>query len=154
MIYPVLHCCSEFLGLLGIATHSHVSPHKVSIVLKLSLSLEMHVKIMYHVFWSLCSVFEGIRHWFFSFLSFFFYSLLQVFVSSHIPPPPKQLHELMEKYDQWLGSAEAAALHPIARAAMDHFKLVHIHPFIDGNGRLSRLVMNIRLMQVSSQTLC
>ena len=71
-----------------------------------------------------------------------------MFVSNHVPPPPKHLDELMEKYGKWLVSNEAASLHPIARAAMDHFKLVHIHPFVDGNGRLSRLVMNIRLMQV------
>eukprot|EP00117_Sycon_ciliatum_P019991 scpid61261/ scgid17944/ Adenosine monophosphate-protein transferase FICD homolog len=71
----------------------------------------------------------------------------QVFVSKHVPPSPRHLPDLMDKFGQWLVSAEAAAMHPIARAAMDHFKLVHIHPFVDGNGRLSRLLMNIRLMQ-------
>lgn len=53
----------------------------------------------------------------------------------------------MEAFGQWMVSAEARALHPIVRAAVDHFKLVHIHPFVDGNGRLSRLLMNVRLMQ-------
>ncbi len=38
-------------------------------------------------------------------------------------------------------------LHPIELAALLHHKLVHIHPFFDGNGRTARLVMNIILMR-------
>lgn len=36
--------------------------------------------------------------------------------------------------------------HPIIRAALLHGELVKIHPFVDGNGRTSRLVMNLSLM--------
>ncbi len=38
-------------------------------------------------------------------------------------------------------------LNPIELAAYAHFKLVHIHPFVDGNGRVSRLLMNLVLMK-------
>lgn len=42
---------------------------------------------------------------------------------------------------------EAQALHPIERATRLHGELVRIHPFTDGNGRTSRLLMNLVLMQ-------
>ena len=38
-------------------------------------------------------------------------------------------------------------LHPIILAAELHERLVTIHPFIDGNGRTARLVMNLTLLQ-------
>ncbi|MFC6331913.1 Fic family protein [Paenibacillus septentrionalis] len=42
---------------------------------------------------------------------------------------------------------EASTLHPIVRAAMLHAIFVGIHPFIDGNGRTSRLLLNLELMK-------
>lgn len=38
-------------------------------------------------------------------------------------------------------------MHPIELAAWAHFKLVSIHPFIDGNSRTSRLLMNMPLVR-------
>lgn len=38
-------------------------------------------------------------------------------------------------------------LHPVERAALAHFRLVHIHPFIYGNGRTARLLMNLVLIR-------
>ena len=62
----------------------------------------------------------------------------------HIPPDFVKIPELMEKlvlnYETW------NKYHPIIRAALLHGELVKIHPFIDGNGRTSRLVMNLDLM--------
>lgn len=53
----------------------------------------------------------------------------------------------MNRFETWLNSENALALHPIRYAALAHYKLVHIHPFTDGNGRTSRLLMNLILMR-------
>ena len=53
----------------------------------------------------------------------------------------------MQELVQWLNSEEALQLHPVERAAHANHKLVFIHPFVDGNGRTSRLLMNLILMQ-------
>ena len=42
---------------------------------------------------------------------------------------------------------EALALHPAERAARVHGDFVKIHPFIDGNGRTGRLLMNLELLK-------
>ncbi|XP_037832425.1 protein adenylyltransferase FICD [Kryptolebias marmoratus] len=73
----------------------------------------------------------------------------QVFVGHHIPPHPKDLQRHMQELVQWLNSEEALQLHPVEYAALSHYKLVYVHPFVDGNGRTSRLLMNLVLMQAS-----
>ena len=55
---------------------------------------------------------------------------------------PKMMEELMLFYDE-----NKDKLHPVQLAAQMHSKLVNIHPFIDGNGRTCRLVMNLILLQ-------
>ena len=52
----------------------------------------------------------------------------------------------MEKLFAWV-SAERSAWHPVEFAAQLHKRFVFVHPFIDGNGRLSRLLMNTALIQ-------
>jgi len=54
---------------------------------------------------------------------------------------PIQMQALMEWYRD-----EQTALHPVTLAAMFHYKFVCIHPFDDGNGRVSRLLMNYVLL--------
>lgn len=71
----------------------------------------------------------------------------QVFVGHHIPPHPQDLQRHMQELVQWLNSEEALQLHPVEYAALAHYKLVYVHPFVDGNGRTSRLLMNLVLMQ-------
>lgn len=71
----------------------------------------------------------------------------QVFVGHHIPPHPRDLQRHMEELVQWLNSEETLQLHPVEYAALAHYKLVYVHPFVDGNGRTSRLLMNLVLMQ-------
>ena len=64
--------------------------------------------------------------------------------ATHIPPDYLKIPELMEKliltYNTW------NEYHPIIQAALLHGELVKIHPFVDGNGRTSRLLMNLDLM--------
>ena len=71
----------------------------------------------------------------------------QVFVGDFVPPEATQLKFLIAEFIEWLNSPEALDLHPIEHAALAHYKLVTIHPFYDGNGRTSRLLMNLILMQ-------
>ncbi|ESO91747.1 hypothetical protein LOTGIDRAFT_163109 [Lottia gigantea] len=75
------------------------------------------------------------------------YRKTQVFVGDFTPPPPEDLDILMDQFLEWLNSEETLSLHPIELAALAHYKLVIIHPFYDGNGRTSRLLMNLILMQ-------
>jgi Fic family protein len=63
-----------------------------------------------------------------------------------IPPESWQITRLMTEWEEWVAGAERS-IHPIALAAQAHHRLVAIHPFVDGNGRTARLVMNLLLMR-------
>ena len=64
--------------------------------------------------------------------------------AGHVPPSsdlvPALLRDLLADYS-------ASSLHPIELAAMFHLDFESIHPFIDGNGRTGRLIMNLMLMK-------
>ena len=76
------------------------------------------------------------------------YRKVQIMIqgSSHMPPQPLMVAQEMEEYFIWY-EINKNKLHPIILAAEMHERLITIHPFIDGNGRTSRLVMNLILMQ-------
>lgn len=57
---------------------------------------------------------------------------------------PAKMQELMEWYKEANQNKET---HPLVLAALFHYKFVAIHPFDDGNGRLSRILMNLILMR-------
>ncbi len=61
----------------------------------------------------------------------------------YTPPPPHNVPPLMQELVSWLG--EASAIHPVLVAGIAQFELVHIHPFVDGNGRTSRLLSTLCL---------
>jgi len=64
----------------------------------------------------------------------------------HIPPDPAKIPELLQEFLAWY--YENKHTMPVPElAAYVHYKFVCIHPFIDGNGRTSRLLMNLVLMQ-------
>ncbi len=66
--------------------------------------------------------------------------------ATHTPPVAWEVERLMTEWSDWLACA-AQELHPVARAALAHHRLVAIHPFLDGNGRTARLVMNLLLLR-------
>ena len=66
--------------------------------------------------------------------------------SKHTPPQPFLVPKLMEDLLLFYGN-EKHALHPVQLAAEMHLRLVTIHPYVDGNGRTSRLLMNLILLQ-------
>lgn len=72
----------------------------------------------------------------------------QVYIlgASHVPPAAYVIEEKMEEMMDWYQKAEVN-LHVIERAAMLHTIFVGIHPFIDGNGRTARLLLNLELMK-------
>lgn len=76
------------------------------------------------------------------------YRRVQVMIkgSSHMPPQPFMVAKEMEEYFIW-HEENKSKLHPVILAAEMHERLVTIHPFIDGNGRTSRLIMNLILLQ-------
>lgn len=72
-------------------------------------------------------------------------AMVRILGSRAVFPNPLKVPELMEEFVKWLQNEKD--LHPAHIAADAHFKLVEIHPFIDGNGRTARLLMNLILIQ-------
>jgi Fic family protein len=66
--------------------------------------------------------------------------------TTFVPPQaflvPELMVKLIEHYQQ-----KKTTLHPVELAADIHAELVGIHPFVDGNGRTSRLIMNLILLR-------
>ena len=67
--------------------------------------------------------------------------------STHIPPQPYLIEKQMEDFILRFKQMEKEKVHPVLIAAYLHDELVRIHPFIDGNGRTSRLLMNLYLLR-------
>jgi len=75
---------------------------------------------------------------------------VQILGSDHKPPDhvlvAEQVAQLITEYNQFQG-------HPLERAARLHSDFVKVHPFVDGNGRTARLLMNLDLMKAGLQPL-
>jgi len=61
----------------------------------------------------------------------------------YTPPAPHDVPELMRELVEWLNAT--GSVHPVLASAVAQFQLVHIHPFLDGNGRTSRLLSTLCL---------
>lgn len=76
------------------------------------------------------------------------YRTTNVIISGAEHKPPRnfevqsQMQEFIKEYEE-----KRSKLHPIELASFVHIEFVKIHPFIDGNGRTSRLLMNLELIK-------
>lgn len=66
--------------------------------------------------------------------------------AKHIPPKHYEITDLMQKLIEEYAN-NWTDYHPVVRATLLHGEFVKIHPFIDGNGRTSRLLLNFELMK-------
>lgn len=62
------------------------------------------------------------------------------------PPPPLEVPFLMRDFIYWLNRENQNNLHPVLKAGIAHHELVRIHPFIDGNGRVARVLATLILL--------
>lgn len=71
----------------------------------------------------------------------------QVFITgtTYLPPAPEAVPALMHAFATELAKMQANK-HPVVLAAYAHRRLADIHPFVDGNGRTARLLMNLILV--------
>jgi Fic family protein len=70
--------------------------------------------------------------------------------ANFIPPDHGNINNIMEDFINDLNNKQND-LHPIELAAYAHFQLATIYPFIDGNGRIARLLMNLILLNKGYQ---
>ncbi|MBI4141017.1 Fic family protein [Candidatus Woesearchaeota archaeon] len=64
--------------------------------------------------------------------------------SKFLPPSPVEVYPLLQDFFKWYNQNKLK-LNPVILAALVHLKFVTIHPFGDGNGRISRILMNFVL---------
>jgi len=62
---------------------------------------------------------------------------------SYRPPTPDRIEKLLDEFIEWYGNSK---LNPIEKATISHYKLYRIHPFLDGNKRICRLIFNKTLI--------
>ena len=76
------------------------------------------------------------------------YRKIQVMIneSTHVPPEPNLVPKEMEDFFVWY-EINKNKVHPVVLAAEMHERIASIQPFIYGNGRTSRLIMNLILLQ-------
>lgn len=61
----------------------------------------------------------------------------------YVPPPPHALGEVLSELEKYFH--EGDALHPLLRAGLLHVQFETIHPYLDGNGRIGRLLVTLLL---------
>lgn len=69
---------------------------------------------------------------------------VRILGSKFVPPRAEKIYSLVDEFFRWYNKNKKE-IHPVELAALVHLKFVTIHPFGDGNGRISRLMMNFIL---------
>lgn len=64
-----------------------------------------------------------------------------------MPPPTEQVPKLTDEFFEWFNSSKVNEIDPVIEAGITHYEIVRIHPFIDGNGRTSRILAAIVLFK-------
>ncbi|MCD8510099.1 MAG: Fic family protein [Bacillus sp. (in: Bacteria)] len=72
--------------------------------------------------------------------------------ASYIPPEPQLMGQYMKNLEQYINGhpyeeVKEEQLHPLIKAAIIHAQFESIHPFLDGNGRLGRILIVLYLLQ-------
>ena len=60
-----------------------------------------------------------------------------------VPPPPQALGDVLSKFELWMHAKDR--IHPLVRCALLHAQFETIHPYLDGNGRIGRLLITLLL---------
>lgn len=60
-----------------------------------------------------------------------------------VPPPPKEMMECLDQFEKYMH--EGKSMHPLINIALIHVHFETIHPFLDGNGRIGRLLIALLL---------
>ena len=63
----------------------------------------------------------------------------------YVPPPPNEIPDLLEDLLEYAN--RETTLHPLLRIGLIHYQFETIHPFLDGNGRLGRLLISLLLQR-------
>ncbi|MBI1871637.1 MAG: Fic family protein [Chlamydiae bacterium] len=64
--------------------------------------------------------------------------------ASYVPPPPTELMSCLDAFEKFLHDR---SLPPLLQIALLHYQFEAIHPFLDGNGRVGRLLMTLFLVE-------
>lgn len=72
----------------------------------------------------------------------------------HFEAPPRSiLEEQLAQFIDWFNQANKPSLDPLVRAAITHFWFITLHPFDDGNGRITRALTDLALAQADAQSI-
>jgi len=64
----------------------------------------------------------------------------------YVPPPPFfQMRDCLADLERYIGSQDS--IHPMVRLALVHYQFEAIHPFVDGNGRVGRMIIVLLMIQ-------
>ena len=75
------------------------------------------------------------------------YRTRQVYVGDYLPPEHAKVPTLVQELVSWINNPQPKDLSPILYVGIAHYQLVAIHPFEDGNGRTTRLLTTLMLIQ-------